>query len=33
LPGNWRLHREKKAGKVFYALWERQAPSEPTATQ
>ena len=27
LPGNWRLHREKKAGKVFYALWERQAPA------
>ena len=27
LPGNWRLHREKQAGKVFYALWERQAPA------
>ena len=23
LPGNWRLHREKKAGQVHYALWER----------
>src|SRR5690606_10799686 len=23
LPGNWRLHREKKAGNVHYALWER----------
>jgi 16S rRNA (guanine966-N2)-methyltransferase len=23
LPGNWRLHREKKAGQVYYALWER----------
>lgn len=23
LPGNWRLHREKKAGSVHYALWER----------
>ena len=27
LPGNWRLHREKKAGKVHYALWERSVPS------
>jgi 16S rRNA (guanine966-N2)-methyltransferase len=25
LPGNWRLHREKKAGNVHYALWERNA--------
>lgn len=24
LPTNWRLHREKKAGQVYYALWERQ---------
>ncbi|WP_095156353.1 16S rRNA (guanine(966)-N(2))-methyltransferase RsmD [Pseudomonas sp. Irchel 3E13] len=23
LPGNWRLHREQKAGQVHYALWER----------
>ncbi|WP_263143014.1 16S rRNA (guanine(966)-N(2))-methyltransferase RsmD [Pseudomonas sp. RIT-PI-AD] len=23
LPGNWRLHREKKAGHVHYALWQR----------
>lgn len=23
LPGNWRLHREKKAGQVYYSLWER----------
>ena len=23
LPGNWRLHREQKAGQVYYALWER----------
>ena len=23
MPGNWRLHREKKAGQVHYALWER----------
>jgi 16S rRNA (guanine966-N2)-methyltransferase len=23
LPANWRLHREKQAGKVNYALWER----------
>lgn len=23
LPGSWRLHREKKAGQVHYALWER----------
>ena len=23
LPANWRLHREKKAGVVHYALWER----------
>ena len=25
LPGNWRLHREQKAGQVYYALWERTA--------
>ena len=24
LPANWRLHREKKAGVVYYALWQRQ---------
>jgi 16S rRNA (guanine966-N2)-methyltransferase len=23
MPGNWRLHREKKAGQVYYALWQR----------
>lgn len=23
LPGNWRLHREQKAGQVYYALWAR----------
>ncbi|MFV3413421.1 16S rRNA (guanine(966)-N(2))-methyltransferase RsmD [Pseudomonas nitroreducens] len=23
LPGNWRLHREKTAGSVHYALWQR----------
>nr|WP_171011836.1 16S rRNA (guanine(966)-N(2))-methyltransferase RsmD [Pseudomonas sp. 2FE] len=23
LPGNWRLHRENKAGQVYYALWQR----------
>ncbi len=27
LPGNWRLHREKKAGNVHYALWQR-GPAE-----
>ncbi|WP_282383816.1 MULTISPECIES: 16S rRNA (guanine(966)-N(2))-methyltransferase RsmD [unclassified Pseudomonas] len=25
LPGNWRLHREQKSGRVFYALWQRTA--------
>lgn len=25
LPGNWRLHREQKAGQVYYSLWERKA--------
>lgn len=25
LPGNWRLHREQKAGQVYYALWQRTA--------
>ena len=24
LPGNWRLHREKHAGQVHYALWQRE---------
>ncbi|MCE4068231.1 MULTISPECIES: 16S rRNA (guanine(966)-N(2))-methyltransferase RsmD [Pseudomonas] len=24
LPGNWRLHREKTAGSVHYALWQRE---------
>lgn len=23
LPENWRLHREKQAGQVYYALWQR----------
>jgi 16S rRNA (guanine966-N2)-methyltransferase len=23
LPSNWRLHREQKAGQVYYSLWER----------
>ena len=27
LPGNWRLHREQKAGQVYYALWQRTAPA------
>lgn len=25
LPANWRLHREQKAGQVYYTLWQRQA--------
>nr|WP_298165149.1 16S rRNA (guanine(966)-N(2))-methyltransferase RsmD [uncultured Pseudomonas sp.] len=25
MPGNWRLHREQKAGQVYYALWQRSA--------
>ena len=25
LPGNWRQHREQKAGQVYYALWQRTA--------
>ncbi|MEG0969407.1 MAG: 16S rRNA (guanine(966)-N(2))-methyltransferase RsmD, partial [Pseudomonas sp.] len=25
LPGNWRLHREQKSGRVYYALWQRTA--------
>ncbi|MCQ6256468.1 16S rRNA (guanine(966)-N(2))-methyltransferase RsmD [Pseudomonas sp. Q11] len=25
LPGNWRLHREQKSGRVYYALWQRGA--------
>lgn len=29
VPGNWRLHREQKAGQVYYALWQR-AVAEPT---
>jgi 16S rRNA (guanine966-N2)-methyltransferase len=28
LPSNWRLHREKKAGQVYYALWQRSAEVE-----
>lgn len=28
-PSNWRLHRDKKAGQVWYSLWQRQtAPDE-----
>jgi len=23
LPDNWRLHREKQAGQVYYSLWQR----------
>lgn len=23
MPGSWRLHREQKAGQVYYALWQR----------
>lgn len=26
LPDNWRLHREKHAGQVWYALWARHQP-------
>ncbi len=25
LPGTWRLHREQKAGQVYYALWQRSS--------
>ena len=25
LPGTWRLHREQKSGRVYYALWQRMA--------
>jgi 16S rRNA (guanine966-N2)-methyltransferase len=25
MPGNWRQHREQKAGQVYYALWQRSA--------
>lgn len=32
LPGNWRLHREKKAGQVHYALWQRSGALNPPAT-
>ncbi|MNF39460.1 Ribosomal RNA small subunit methyltransferase D [compost metagenome] len=31
LPGNWRLHREKKAGQVYYALWQREVAQSPDA--
>ena len=31
LPGNWRLHREKKAGQVYYALWQRSAGESQNA--
>ena len=31
LPGNWRLHREQKAGGVNYALWQRDAGQAPAA--
>lgn len=24
LPANWRLHREQKAGQVYYTLWQRE---------
>jgi 16S rRNA (guanine966-N2)-methyltransferase len=30
MPGNWRLHREQKAGQVYYALWQR-SPAVPGA--
>ncbi|MBA6419044.1 16S rRNA (guanine(966)-N(2))-methyltransferase RsmD [Pseudomonas neustonica] len=25
LPSNWQLHRDKRAGQVWYSLWRRQA--------
>ncbi len=25
MPSNWRLHREQKAGQVYYGLWQRSA--------
>ncbi len=28
LPGNWRLHREQKSGRVYYALWQRGAADQ-----
>ena len=28
LPDNWRLHREKHTGQVYYALWQRQPALE-----
>ncbi|MCY1379885.1 Ribosomal RNA small subunit methyltransferase D [compost metagenome] len=31
LPGNWRLHREKKTGQVYYALWQREAGNSANA--
>lgn len=27
LPASWRLHREKQAGQVYYALWQRESDS------
>lgn len=27
LPGHWHLHREKQAGQVHYALWQRRLPT------
>lgn len=32
LPGNWRLHREKKAGSTHYALWERSS-TQPASSE
>ncbi len=26
-PANWQLHRNKKAGQVWYSLWQRQQPT------
>ncbi|AOE82778.1 16S rRNA (guanine(966)-N(2))-methyltransferase RsmD [Pseudomonas sp. TCU-HL1] len=31
LPGNWRLHREKKTGQVYYALWQRSVGESPAS--
>ena len=28
MPGNWRLHREKKTGQVHYALWQRSTTDQ-----
>lgn len=33
LPANWRLHREQKSGRVFYALWQRSGGFEIQAEQ